>query len=461
MGVLVLVVLGAAGFFYLWRNPIDSPARLLGAPLYLAGEGGGDRVLLLTEQRQVFGIEGTLQLPTSFVRVDMWAFDPATAVPLWRQRLISYSDHPRGNRPAVGSYQPTMLGADRGVVWAFMRDGLRGLSVADGMPVADAAAIAQLNPELSGGLPLDPSFYAFDERGLLVMTADAREWRIDSETLIVRPETARPASESAASPAATGSHVAIAPPRLPGERVHGLQESDLDDGWIGLLSEEEAGTTMLGHVTRQEDIHRRRLWARQGPPMELALATPFPQTAAESAAYAEKLIAEIDASLTPGASLGGRAPMPASPEFLDAALLSERVPEEEDSLAADLLAGLSDVVDVRPQEAIRLGDPDSVLVLHKDRIDSEGRLRLARVALWDGRVLWDSALPLSEIYALMRGETMLVLYGTLFTPAFDRRSRGAEQFVSLDLRTGAARTFEMLGRPAGLAAPESAPAPGK
>lgn len=209
VGVLVLVVLGAAAFYYLWRNPVDSPARLLGAPLYLAGEAGRDRVLLLTEQRRIFGIEGTpLQIPTSFVRVDMWAFDPATAAPLWRQRLVSYSDRPRGNRPAVGSYQPTMLGADNGVVWAFMRDGLRGLAVADGIPVADAAVIAQLNPRLSGGLPLDPAFYDFDEGGLLVTTADAREWRIDSRTL-----AARPASESAAASGATGRHIAVAPPR--------------------------------------------------------------------------------------------------------------------------------------------------------------------------------------------------------------------------------------------------------
>jgi len=71
------------------------------------------------------------------------------------------------------------------------------------------------------------------------------------------------------------------------------------------------------------------------------------------------------------------------------------------------------------QEApLRLAGPDSVLVLHREPVGGTFRLRLARLALADGRRLWDAALPLDGLRAVLPPAAAgpLLLYGQR-TPA--------------------------------------------
>jgi hypothetical protein len=118
------------------------------------------------------------------------------------------------------------------------------------------------------------------------------------------------------------------------------------------------------------------------------------------------------------------ASLPAAPVFLAAGLLDRG---EGDS-------------------PVWLRGPDSVLVLHRDRLGEEGRLRLARVAGPDGRVVWDAALPLSIVQSVMADEDRLVLFGREYRPAESNRPHDPyhdadQRLVSIDPDDGRIVSF--------------------
>lgn len=59
-------------------------------------------------------------------------------------------------------------------------------------------------------------------------------------------------------------------------------------------------------------------------------------------------------------------------------------------------------------------DPDSVFVLHYDKLGGDGRLHLARVAGPGGKILWNIPLRLSVLQSLMLDEQSLVLSGVVY-----------------------------------------------
>jgi hypothetical protein len=111
--------------------------------------------------------------------------------------------------------------------------------------------------------------------------------------------------------------------------------------------------------------------------------------------------------------------------------------------------------DGRSNLPILLRDPDSVLVLHRDRIDDAGRLHVARMAGPDGRVLWDAALPLSIVQSVMPGTGPLVLFGRGYvearSDAGDPYHTAHEWLIALDTATGAVRKFNVTEADAGRA----------
>jgi hypothetical protein len=83
-------------------------------------------------------------------------------------------------------------------------------------------------------------------------------------------------------------------------------------------------------------------------------------------------------------------PLPDAPSFLKAGLLREH----------------SDA-----KVPLWYRDPDSVLVLHTDKLGPAGRLVVSRVSGPDGVPVWKVSLPLASLHSAMRGENDLFMWG--------------------------------------------------
>jgi len=95
-------------------------------------------------------------------------------------------------------------------------------------------------------------------------------------------------------------------------------------------------------------------------------------------------------------------------------------------------------------------EPDGALVLHRDRLGQEGRLRLTRVAADRGRAVWEAALPLSVVQSVLPGRAgtrALLLLGREYARSDgtggDPYRDAHEQVVSVDVATGAVRAFDL------------------
>ncbi|MFN8641789.1 MAG: hypothetical protein U0802_09085, partial [Candidatus Binatia bacterium] len=133
-------------------------------------------------------------------------------------------------------------------------------------------------------------------------------------------------------------------------------------------------------------------------------------------------------------------PLPEAPPFLQAGLLG----------------------DGRTPHPMWYREPDSVLVLHHDKVGDAGRLRLARVAGPGGRVVWDAALPLADLVASTYGATHVALLGRAPNAAYepgDESSREEhEVLVAVDVASGAVAPFDLTAEsvrdPDAMGAPE-------
>lgn len=310
--------------------------------------------------------------------VDLWAFDAGTARPVWRRRVEQERGGAMDGR--------ALLGADGETLWLLLPSGIAAASLRDGSLIASPADIESRNPPLKGLLAREARYFQFDSAGLRVTAADARVWRIDARTF-----HARPGEGPAAAAAGT-----VRPAYFTPNATYLFQERGLHipGGWLGLLNEQEK--EYLGrhnNVGGLDFQSRRRLWlARVGE----------------------------------GRNFFG--PFKTYTNFK---------PLGDDFLAAGLLSAY----DTSRGEVLWMRNPDSVLVLHRDRLDERGRLRLSRIAGPDGRRVWDTALPLSVLQSVLPGEPSLVLYGREFTEPVDGRPRdplhdAREKLIAIDLATG-------------------------
>lgn len=369
------------------RADAVQPLHSGGAPLRVA-DGGQDRVYLLTTRQQTRRGErlGVRTLPAGDeVQLDLWAFDAAAARPLWRRRILA------GTPAALSGHR--LLGAAGGRLWLYA-DGLRAVALADGAPATDPDDLQRRNAAVAGLLPTDASRYGFDGGGVYLVDDVARRWWLDAADLRLHaeppPAPAAPARPGVVAPAWFQAYSTDA------FKARGL---DLDQRWLGLLDPDEARRlaappqvpgakpgerpgaaahhyarlhtpNQIGTLGRQ----RYRLWRARI--VQVSAAPPgWPKSLPDNWGSHDQY-RDFEA-------------LPRAPEFLDAGLLA---------------AG-------QDRAPILLQEPDSVLVLHRDRLGAGGRLRLARVAGPDGEVGWNAALPLSVLQAVMPGERSLVLFG--------------------------------------------------
>lgn len=363
-----------------------SPLGLVGAPVFaptFEKDSEGDRAYLLTGQWRLIRPPGRHSSGYDYTDfyVDLWAVDVDTARTVWRKRL----ETERGG----GMIDRSLLGVDRNTVWLLLHGKLVALSAADGSVLAPVGHVERANPELQGMMPVDPRYFVFDTRGLCITGADARQWRVDPVTfkvLAVDPVPMPPIEGACPpefiTPGSSGLHL-----------VRGL---DMTSSWIGLLTDAEAKSleenNKAGDLTAET---RRRIWGGQ----VITAKGDF----GDYRDYTELK------------------PLPEAPEFLDAGLLRE--------------------YDTRQQLlALWATDPASVFVLHRERLGQAGKLRLTRVSGPVGKVVWDAALPLTNVQSVKKMEKCIVLFGNEYLEGdpdiLDALRDSPQRLVSVELATG-------------------------
>jgi hypothetical protein len=416
---IFILILGGLILTWKWMGGATrlflSPPEILGGVVRTDDPGGG-RLYYLTSQwekrvSRIGGGRASSSLRTvSWLNVDLWELDAATAQPLSRRRI---------KRDKVNA-DAKALGMEHGILWARIPE-LAGIRLADGVIVADRTKIEARNPGLAGLMPKPPqaAFFLtesmqplkFDlQAGMIVRLNDARQVRIDPLTLEATPYVA-PRSQNNPQESATRSNRTMV--IQPGNgmnwwaMVRGLAmpRTDGEGEWLGLLAESELAEMQERHaVSHQMDFsvpRRHRL-------------------------YRAKL-KQVKEFLEPRMDFRNPVVLPESPEFLTAGLLTQ---ESGGSSA---------------QSAMWRRNPDSVFVLSRDRLGDEGRLQLARISGPKGAPVWSVALPLSHMSAWLPGERHAVMLGpdpsATRSPMAEENENPIMQIVAIDLDTGTLNSF--------------------
>lgn len=405
------------------------PAELRGAPLRK-----DDRVYVLTTQAERivpldFDRRAGQRGARNLLHADLWAFDVGTGRPAWRKRLRSFEDN--------GRIDFKMLGADGDTVWLLVREPL-GVSLTNGSITADWQRIEAANPMMAGKQVNDDGYVAFGGQGLQVTLSDSTQWVVHANTLQAEPRERAPKQPPGV--------LAVANTEV---YTSGLQLRGLTAGplWLGVLTDEEAKALQADPVIPGRDPNERRgalydFYESQHVPQPLT-AQPKPYRV-WSAKVAKVSNAPKDWPKDFPDRWGTRDKLsdykvlPEAPAFLQAGLLS----------------------DGHSEFAVWLREPDSVLVLHHDKVGSDGRLHVARVSGPVGRVVWNAPLGLGNAQALLVGPTRDVLgfIGSEPNPKHDPESEVSreehQKIVVLDVRTGAVTSFDLTAESTG---PEAYP----
>ena len=344
------------------------PPEVHGEPLMVAGDGA-PRLWVLTkveESRQVgVGTRSSRRWRTDiYYHFELQAFDPATARPLWKRRLMTLGDPDAQNRYTLqtrvmySSVDGRLLGQDGDRVWLLIGDEPFAVAASDGAFVLDPAELQRKHAQLAGKLPSGAEHFGFD-RGLVVMAADARQWVVRGAGASLEPyvPTPQPPAYPEGRLKANGMRALV--PMYPIGEIP-VRQVVLDGTWLGLYSEKEAadagddawGDNLLYpyQVTDDGALARRTFWRAD---------------VVEDGRDDDRF--ERLANLTPVAG--------------SATYLKGRFLKDPDS-------GL-------PGTALRLDDPAGVLIVYGTRMDDAGRLALARLDTTLAE-RWATELPLSE-----------------------------------------------------------------
>lgn len=340
--------------------------QLMGAPAMIAVDGK-PVLWVLTKQEEIRETRiGGGRRSSATTRKDTYyhfevrAYDPATATPLWRQRLLTLGDpdaatNIRTTRILGSSESGYLLGQDGDRVWLQIADTPVAVSVRDGAVVATAETLEQANPELKGRLPSEARHYGFDG-GLTILAADARHWVVRGESTKAEPYSVPPPPPPPPQPASLGTQSRLVP-QSPPPYPPAARMVEFAGQRIGLYSEKEArsaesdqwGTRLAYPYTIDDEgrTARRTFWT---------VATVEASSFDETWQRIDRL-----------------APVDGSPMFLRGRFL-KKLPGDD---------------------ALVLEDPPGLLVWHLSRMDDAGRLSLARVDE-SLQVRWNAELPLSE-----------------------------------------------------------------
>lgn len=328
-----------------------------------------------------------------YYHFDLQAHDPATAARLWKKRLLTVKDDAGGH-----TAQARIFGQDGDMVWLFLNDGPVAVSSKDGSKLADRSTLEQRNPSLRDLIPKDLDFYAYD-RGLVIIAADARRFRIRANDFVAESYTA-PNDDYF-------RQVQFMATRWNGgysTKDFVVRQAIADGRWLGFFTEKEAaaaGNDEWGdHMPKPETVYpdsdptRRTFWsARIGKTKEFTEGTH------------DRL---FDVTRRPGA-----------PEFLNAGLLIRQ----------------------GTREALRVENPSGFLVLHRTRLDEEGRLALTR--LDDNlKMQWTATLPFHDLRNRFESPGRLLLYG-IVQQTVKGVTGSSEHLVAVNLADGKMQSWNV------------------
>ncbi len=333
---------------------LSRPPSQLGPPALVMAENEPRLWLLVKQEEQKVRIVGQSRrasgttVSETLYHFDLQAHDTHTTDRVWKTRLLTLKGEDGGH-----SAQARILGQDGNIVWLFLRDQPVAVSAKDGSRLADGAAIEERNASLRGLMPKELKYFTFDN-GLIITAADAHRHKVRAADYVAEPYS--PASEEQFTRLQYMSATWNGGYRT---RDFLVQHAQLGGRWLGLYTEKEAtdaGNDEFGdHLTDPTRVllegarARRTFWtARIGKTRE------FTEGAHDRL---------FDLTRAPGAA-----------DFLEAGLL--------------IRAGT--------RQPLLLQNPEGLLVLHRTRIDAEGRLALTRLDT-ELREKWSSTLPIQEL----------------------------------------------------------------
>ncbi|MEO6383763.1 MAG: PA2928 family protein, partial [Thermomonas sp.] len=320
-----------------------------------------------------------------------------------------------------------LLGVDGKTLWLTV-DGPLGVSLADGSVVADGTRIDVKNPAMAGKRVDELGYVAFGKHGLQVTLNDASQWRIDASDLGAAPRDISVRDPQGIVPPAAyarGASSTFLTRALP-----------LGDRWLGLLTDQEADLYRHKPVIPGRDPNDRPGAMQQfleANHVPAPLQHPQPQSYRLWGAHVTQVSAAPPGWSSSLPDNWGKRPefshyepLPESPPFLRAGLLRENSQQEQ---------------------AMWFRQPDSVLVLHSDKLGQEGRLQLSRISGPVGKPVWSIALPMDELQSVMRKNETLLLLGSEPPPAgADKKTveQGAHlQVVRVDVPSGKVNALDL------------------
>ena len=456
------------------HSSFDPPER--SGPIGLVDTGSGKQAWLATIQeeersRNVGGGSRSVGkwVTESHYHLRLQAHDPATARRLWLKELKVLRDKDGGMSAEI-----RILGQQGDVVWVWLHDQVLALSARDGSMVADRSTLEQVNPGLKGLVPGELKFHTFI--GALVITlADARRMRIEVPGFHARPYqiTDERQFSHAVNLGTTwnGGH---------DTQEFGVRHGRFRNDWIGLLSENEARDAEndasgdnyadSADIDDERDMARRTFWraadigwsddflvygGRKG--VQGYCADRAERTARDDDSNAF-MRAAADGNLD-GYNNGARTTAPASHaqrirdcvRTFDAEKFRRIVKLERVASAGEWLQGRLLKAETEPgapewvqrgilmkpamRAPLRLDDPDGVLVLHRTRMDAQGRLALSRVDGTFARTLWTAVLPYDALTNRWSVGSHLLLNGN-WNEVREGVTTRHEALLSLDLADG-------------------------
>jgi len=331
----------------------------------LVNDAGTPRLWVVTKQEEsrIVSISGggthssNQTRNDTYFHFDVQAYDPVATTPLWKQRLLTIGDpNAKGTSSLVigSDVDAKLLGQDGELVWLLIGDAPFALNAADGSVAVNAETLQQINPALQGLLPSEAKYFGFD-RGLVIMTADARQFVVRGNEHKVETYLAPPPPTAPEGPLQANGTREIVPLVPPGDIP--ARHVTLGGKQLWLYTEKEAAD-----ATNDE-------WGRN---------LRYPYTVLNEGKLARRTLlnATIDTVRRFDDRFGRIAKFTSiadAPTFLYG------------RFAKDAGTGNARVLE----------DPEGVLVWYSTRIDDAGRVALARL---DAKLatVWRSELPLSE-----------------------------------------------------------------
>jgi hypothetical protein len=346
------------------RQSYFEPPEVQGYPLMVA-DGDAPRLFVLVkqEEQREYRFSGGARRNSgsridTYFHFELRVYDPLTAKPLWRRRLLTIGDPDaktaiRATKIVGSAESGYLLGHAGDRVWLVIADAPYAVSVADGTLLAGPETLEQANPALQGRLPSEARHYGFDD-GLVLLAADAQRWVVrgpDAKAEAYSP----PAPVVEPAPLKANGMPRIVPLRPLGDAPQ--RQIVLGERHLGLYSAREA-----------EDA------ARDDRGDHLA----YPYSIIDEGATARRTFwtvrtADVERWEEKYRRIEALEPIPGAPTFLRGRFV-KRLPGDE---------------------PLRVQDPDGMLVWHSTRMDDAGRLALTRL---DGSLdtVWTAELPLSE-----------------------------------------------------------------